>query len=77
MSFGLSLRNLSKSKTDCMLGGVCGGLGAHTPIPTWIWRAGFLLALLFFGSGALVYIVLWIALPEEKTRRPEQTRTDG
>jgi phage shock protein PspC (stress-responsive transcriptional regulator) len=67
MSFGSSLRNLSKSKSDCVIGGVCGGLGAHTPIPAWIWRAAFLAALLFLGSGGMVYIILWIALPEEKS----------
>ncbi len=64
MSF---LRALAKSKTDVVIGGVCGGFGAHTPIPAWIWRAGFLVALLCFGTGGLVYIILWIALPEEKT----------
>ena len=67
MSF---LRALAKSKTDVVIGGVCGGLGAHTPIPAWIWRAGFLVALLCFGTGGLVYIILWIALPEEKTPPP-------
>lgn len=62
MSF---LRNLSKSKSDVVIGGVCGGLGKHTPIPAWIWRAGFLVALLLFGTGGLVYLILWIALPDE------------
>ena len=60
------LKDLSKSKSDVMIGGVCGGLGAHTFIPTWIWRAGFLVALLCFGTGGLVYIILWIAMPDEK-----------
>ena len=64
------LRNLSKSKSDVMLGGVCGGLGAHTPIPAWMWRAGFLVMLLFFGTGGLAYIILWIALPDEKPSPP-------
>jgi phage shock protein PspC (stress-responsive transcriptional regulator) len=77
MSFGSTLRNLSKSKTDCMIGGVCGGLGAHTWIPTWMWRAGFLLALLFFGTGALLYIVLWIALPEDKPKPPADPKVES
>ena len=64
------LQNFSKSKSDCILGGVCGGLGVHTPIPAWIWRAGFLATLFFFGTGGLVYIILWIALPEEKSQQP-------
>jgi phage shock protein PspC (stress-responsive transcriptional regulator) len=65
-----SLRDLSKSKTDCMIGGVCGGLGAHTPIPAWVWRAAFLAAVLCFGTGGLFYMILWIAIPDEKPAPP-------
>jgi phage shock protein PspC (stress-responsive transcriptional regulator) len=77
MSFASALRNLSKSKTDCVIGGVCGGLGAHTPIPAWIWRAGFLVALLCFGGGGLLYIILWIALPEEKPTPPADPKVES
>ena len=60
------LKDLAKSRTDKVIGGVCGGFGARTPIPSWMWRAGFLVALLMFGTGGLVYVILWIALPVEK-----------
>ena len=72
MSFASNLKNLSKSKTDCVLGGVCGGLGTYTPIPAWMWRAAFLVALLVFGTGGLVYIILWIALHEAKGEPPAE-----
>lgn len=75
MSFASNLRNLSKSKTDCVIGGVCGGLGKYTPIPAWMWRAAFLVALLVFGTGGLVYVILWIALPEDKTEPSPPTAT--
>jgi phage shock protein C len=68
----MNSKSLSKSKTDRMVGGVCGGLGAYTPIPTWVWRAGFLASVLFFGTGVLVYVVLWIALPDEQPRPPAE-----
>jgi phage shock protein PspC (stress-responsive transcriptional regulator) len=48
------------------IGGVCGGLGEHSPIPSWIWRALFLVIFLLFGSGALVYGVLWLTMPEAR-----------
>lgn len=66
----MNLKNLSKSKTDSMIGNVYGGLGAHTPIPTWVCRAGFLVSVFCFGTGILVYVILWIALPDEKPRPP-------
>jgi phage shock protein C len=66
MSFLSNLRNLSRSKSDCVIGGVCGGLGTYTPIPPWMWRALFLVGLLCFGTGGLAYVILWIALPGEK-----------
>ncbi len=73
MSFWSNLRNLSKSKDDCVVSGVCGGLGKGTPIPAWIWRAGFLAALLMFGSGGLIYFILSLALPDETPRPPGPT----
>lgn len=62
-SFMAFIQNLRKSARDCKVGGVCGGLGEHSPIPSWIWRMFFLLLLLCFGSGLLAYIVLWICMP--------------
>lgn len=58
-----NLQNVKKSSTDKWLGGVCGGIGAATGIPSWMLRAGFLFCLLAFGAGLLVYLVLWICIP--------------
>ena len=33
---------LRKSVRDVWLAGVCGGLGEHTPLPAWAWRAIFI-----------------------------------
>jgi phage shock protein C len=59
------LQTLMKSNKDKWIGGVCGGLGEHTPIPPWSWR--FLFSLLFFvwGTGLVLYILLWIFLPKQ------------
>jgi phage shock protein C len=58
------LRRLTKSKKDQWLGGVCGGLGEHTPLPSWVWRLLFLGLLICYGTGVLLYVLLWICLPQ-------------
>jgi phage shock protein PspC (stress-responsive transcriptional regulator) len=58
-------RQLARSRTDRWLGGVCGGLGRHTALPSWAWRLIFCLVSLYFGSGILFYVLLWIFLPVE------------
>jgi len=60
------LRRLSRSGDDRVLGGVCGGLGRYTPIPSWLWRVLFLLLVLIFGTGLLLYILLWIFMPKQR-----------
>jgi phage shock protein PspC (stress-responsive transcriptional regulator) len=59
------LHQLARSRTDRVVGGVCGGLGHSTDLPSWAWRVIFCLTLLYFGVGLLIYILLWIFLPEE------------
>jgi len=61
--FWQGIRNLKKSAADKKIAGVCGGLGDHTPIPAWAWRALFLILLLLWGTGIVAYIVLWICMP--------------
>ncbi|MBK5285945.1 MAG: PspC domain-containing protein, partial [Bacteroidia bacterium] len=60
-------RRLFRNSEDEVLGGVCSGIGAYFGIDhVWI-RLAFVLALIFFGSGILLYIILWIVIPEAKT----------
>ncbi|SFW89136.1 PspC domain-containing protein [Chitinophaga sancti] len=48
-----------------VLGGVCGGLGAYLNVDPVVFRIIFaLLAIGGFGSGILVYFILWIVTPE-------------
>jgi phage shock protein PspC (stress-responsive transcriptional regulator) len=58
------LHRLSRSRTDRVIGGVCGGLGAHTGLPSWAWRVIFCVSLFYFGVGLLFYVLLWIFIPE-------------
>ncbi|MFI4906105.1 MAG: PspC domain-containing protein [Steroidobacteraceae bacterium] len=59
------LHQLARSRSDRVIGGVCGGLGHSTDLPSWAWRVIFCLTLLYFGVGLLIYILLWIFLPQD------------
>jgi phage shock protein PspC (stress-responsive transcriptional regulator) len=50
-----------------IIAGVCSGMAAYWRIDSWIVRVIFLVLLLPGGLGILVYLVLWIVLPEAKT----------
>jgi phage shock protein C len=60
-----AVNKLRRSRNDRWLGGVCGGVALLTGVDTWIWRL-LLAALAFFGgTGVLLYILLWIFVPED------------
>ena len=61
------LQKLTKSDSDKWIGGVCGGLGENSPIPSWVWRLLFVTLLLCFGTGLFLYILLWIFVPSKST----------
>src|SRR6476646_9558421 len=54
------LHRLTLSSTDRVIGGVCGGLGAHTGLPSWAWRVIFCISTIHLGTGLLFYLLLWI-----------------
>ena len=56
---------LTRSQTDVMIGGVCGGLGKYFHIDATLVRLIFVLLTLAGGSGVLVYFILWIVMPRE------------
>jgi phage shock protein PspC (stress-responsive transcriptional regulator) len=59
-------RRLYRSENDKLLGGVCGGLANYLRIDPAIVRIIFaLLSLGGFGSGLVIYIILWIVLPSK------------
>lgn len=63
----ISTKRLFRSPDENMIGGVCAGLAKYFGIdPVWL-RIGFLVSFFVFGSGFLVYIILWIAIPKART----------
>lgn len=65
--YGKEKKRLFRDPDEGMLGGVCIGVGHYLGIdPVWL-RIAFLVGLFFFGSGPLLYLILWIALPKAET----------
>ena len=52
------------SQTDKKLGGVCGGLADYFGIDSLIVRLAFVALILGWGSGLLLYILLWFLAPK-------------
>jgi phage shock protein C len=61
-------KRLYRDPDSKVLGGVCGGLGAYLNVDPVVFRVVFaLLAVGGFGTGILIYFILWIATPEAIT----------
>ena len=58
---------LYRSTKDTMIGGVAAGLAEYLNIDVTLVRILFILLVLVGGGGGLLYIILWIVLPEDKT----------
>ncbi len=50
-----------------IIGGVCSGMAAYWDIEPWIVRVIFLVLAMMGGLGILIYLILYIVLPEAKT----------
>jgi phage shock protein PspC (stress-responsive transcriptional regulator) len=50
-----------------IIGGVCSGMGAYWDLEPWLIRVIFLALVLGGGLGILIYLILYIVLPEAKT----------
>lgn len=67
----MQTRRFTRSRTERMLGGVAGGLGAAMKIDPMLVRVGFLFISLFNGLGAVIYLVLWALTPLEGSAAPD------
>lgn len=62
-----SEKQFYRDTDDRVLGGVCGGISAYFGWDPLFLRILFVVMFFGFGSGLLLYIVLWIIIPEAKT----------
>ena len=63
--FARDVNRFRRARNDRWLGGVCGGLGRSSGMESWIWRLIFVLFTLSFGFGLVIYLLLWIFVPDE------------
>nr|WP_281287955.1 PspC domain-containing protein [Pseudonocardia hierapolitana] len=56
---------LRRSRTDRMIGGVCGGLAESLGVDAAVIRIGLVtLTVLGFGTGIVIYAAIWMLAPE-------------
>ena len=60
-----AVNSFRRSRTDRVIGGVCGGIGRATGVESWVWRLIFVALFLCAGAGLLAYLLLWIFVPSE------------
>jgi len=68
------MQRLTRSKSDVMVVGVCGGLADYFAIDPVIVRFIFVLVTLTSGIGIPVYSLLWLVMPKQ-ARPSEQTHS--
>lgn len=67
----MNKKRLFRNKQNKIIGGVCGGLADYFNIDPVIIRILFVVTTIGWGVGLLLYLLLWIAVPE-KDLSPEE-----
>lgn len=61
-------RRIYRDPENRVLSGLSAGIGAYFGVDPIVIRVIFVLMTLFYGTSVLIYILLWIIIPEAKTR---------
>jgi phage shock protein C len=61
----METKRILRSRSERMIAGVCGGLAAYFNIDPLIVRLGFALLAMMNGVGIMLYLLLWLLLPNE------------
>ncbi len=60
----MSESRLTRSNTDKIIAGVCGGLAEYLEIDPVLVRLAFIVLFFASGIGIPIYIILWIVMPQ-------------
>lgn len=63
-------KRMMRSHKDRMISGVCGGLAEYFGVDPTIVRLVFVLAALLNGIGLILYLALWLVMPEAPVTAP-------
>ena len=63
-------RKLYRSQSQRMIAGVCGGLAEYFNVDATLIRVLFLILAVFGGSGLVIYVVMWIIVPDAAKAPP-------
>ncbi|MCA9936472.1 MAG: PspC domain-containing protein [Ardenticatenaceae bacterium] len=58
---------LTRSETDKIIAGVCGGLAAYLNVDSVLVRLAFVILLFASGIGIPLYLILWVIMPRLDT----------
>ncbi len=64
---------ITRSSTDRMLGGVCGGLAQYLGVDSTLVRLGFVL-LTLAGVSPILYLILWVVMPSDQAANASWTQ---
>lgn len=59
------VKRLYRSRTERMIGGICGGLANFLNVDVTLVRLLFVFGAIFGGPGILAYLVMLFVIPEE------------
>lgn len=66
------MKKLVRSMSDRWIAGICGGIGEYFEIDPNVIRVVWVIVTVLTGfvAGIIIYILLWIILPEQGQARP-------
>lgn len=59
------MRQLTRSREQRIVGGVCGGIAEFFGLDVFLVRLLWVLLSCFAGSGIFLYLALWVIIPQE------------
>ena len=63
-------KRLQRSRTEKMIGGVCGGVAVYFNIDPTLVRILWVAMTLIVGVGILLYLIMWVVMPLEPPAQP-------